>query len=60
MKESNLKVSDFKTTKEPIKVLGVHLSYNKNKFNEENVYAKINKISKNKMKLMALKRLHNI
>ena len=36
MKDSNLKVSDFKTTKEPIKVLGVHLSYNKNKCNEEN------------------------
>ena len=28
MKDSNLKVLDFKTTKEPIKVLGVHLSYN--------------------------------
>ena len=27
MKDSNLKVLDFKTTKDPIKVLGVHLSY---------------------------------
>ena len=29
MKDSKLKVLDFKTTKEPIKVLGVNLSYNR-------------------------------
>ncbi|KAL9963239.1 hypothetical protein ACROYT_G032418 [Oculina patagonica] len=44
MKDSNLKVLDFKTTKEPIKVLGIHLSYNKNKCTEENFYVKINKM----------------
>ena len=31
MKDSKLKVLDFKTTKEPIKVLGINLSYNSNK-----------------------------
>ena len=36
MKDSNLKVLDL--TKEPIKVLGVHLSYNKSKCTEENFY----------------------
>ena len=40
MKDSKIKVLDFKTTKEPIKVLGVNLSYNTNKFIEENFYAK--------------------
>ena len=30
MKDSKLKVLDFKTTKEPIKVLGINLSYNSN------------------------------
>lgn len=44
MKDSNLKVLDFKTTKEPIKVLGVHLSYNKSKCTEKNFYDKINKM----------------
>ncbi|KAL9968018.1 hypothetical protein ACROYT_G026343 [Oculina patagonica] len=44
MKDSNLKVLDFKTTKEPIKVLGIHLSYNKNKCTEENFYVKMNKM----------------
>ena len=36
MKDSNLKVLDFTTAKEPIKVLGVHLSYNTYKCTEEN------------------------
>ena len=31
MKDGKLKVLDFKTTKEPIKALGVNLSYNTNK-----------------------------
>ena len=44
MKDSNLKVLDFKTTKEPIKVLGVHLSYNTYKCTEENFHAKIKKM----------------
>ena len=44
MKDSKLNVLDFKTTKEPIKVLGVNLSYNTNKFFEENFYAKIKKM----------------
>lgn len=60
MKDSNLKVLDFKTPKEPIKVLGVHLSYNKNKCNEKKIYAKLDQQSENKIKLMALKRSHNI
>ena len=44
MKDRNLKVLYFKTTKEPIKVLGVHLSYNTYKCTEENVHAKIKKM----------------
>ena len=44
MKDSKLKVLDFKTTKEPIKVLGINLSYNTNKCIEENFYAKIKKM----------------
>ena len=46
MKDSNLKVLGFKTSKEPIKVLGVHLSYNKSKCTEEifMFYVKINKM----------------
>ena len=43
MKDSNLKVLDFETTKEPIKVLGVHLSYNNSKCTEKNFY-NINKM----------------
>ena len=47
MKDSNLKVLEFKTTEEPIKVLGVPLSYSKSKCAEENFYVtcKINKIN---------------
>ena len=44
MKDSKLKVLDFKTTKEPIKALGVNLSYNTNKCIEENFHAKIKKM----------------
>ena len=44
MKDRKIKVLDFKTTKEPIKVLGVNLSYNTNKCIEENFYAKIKKM----------------
>ena len=32
MKDSNLKVLDFRTIKEPFKVLGDHLSYNKKNY----------------------------
>ena len=39
-----MKVLGFKTTKEPIKVLGVHLSYNTYKCTEENFHAKIKKM----------------
>jgi len=41
MKDSKLKILDFKTIKEPIKVLGINLSYDTNKCIEENFYAKI-------------------
>ena len=44
MKDSKIKVLDFRTTKAPTKVLGVNLSVNTNKCIEENVYAKINKM----------------
>ena len=44
MKDSRLKVLDFKTTKEPIKVLGINLSYNSNKCVEENFFVKIKKM----------------
>jgi len=44
MKDSKLKVLDFKTTKEPIQVLGVNLSYNTNKCIVENFNAKIMKM----------------
>ena len=44
MKDSKLNVLDFKTTKEPIKVLGINLSYNTNKCIEENFYGKIKKM----------------
>ena len=44
MKDSKLKIIDFKTTKEPIKVLGINLSHNSNKCIEENFYAKIKKM----------------
>ena len=44
MKDSKLKVLDFKTTKEPIKVLGINLSYNSNKRIEENFFVKIKKM----------------
>ena len=44
MKDSKLKVLDFKTTKEPIKTLGINLSYNTNKCIEENFHAKIKKM----------------
>ena len=51
MKDSKLKVLDFKTTKEPIKVLGINLSYDTNKCIEENFYAKIKKM-KTKLNLL--------
>ena len=44
MKDSKLKVLDFKTTKELIKVLGIYLSYNSGKFIEENFFVKIEKM----------------
>lgn len=43
-KDSSQKILDFKATKEPIKILGVHLSYNTNKCIEENFFAKVNKM----------------
>ena len=58
MKDSKLKVIDFKTTKEPIKVLG-NLSYNSNKCVEENFFVKIQKMI-TKLNLMAFKRSHDI
>ena len=44
MKDCRLKVLDFKTTKEPIKILGINLSYNSNKCIEENFFVKIKKM----------------
>ena len=44
MKDKNIKILEFKTTKEPVKVLGVHLSYNAQKCIEANFYTKINKM----------------
>ena len=44
MKGSRLKVLDLKTIKEPIKVLGINLSYNSNKCVEENFFVKIKKV----------------
>ena len=44
MKDRRLKVLDFKTTKEPIKVLGINLSYNSNKCVEEKFFVKIKKM----------------
>ena len=48
MKDKNIKILEFKTTKEPVKVLGVHLSYNAQKCIDANFCTKINKM---KMKL---------
>ena len=48
MKDKNIKILEFKTTKEPVKVLGVHLSYNAQKCIEADFCTKINKM---KMKL---------
>ena len=44
MKDSKLKVLDFKTAKEPIKGLGINLCYDTNKCIEDNFYAKIKKM----------------
>ena len=48
MKHSNSKILEFKSTKNPIKVLGTFLSYNQNKNIEENF---LNRIRKMKTKL---------
>ena len=48
MKDKNIKILEFKTTKEPVKVLGVHLSCNAQKCIDTNFCTKINKM---KMKL---------
>ena len=44
MKQSNSKILDFKSTKDPIKVLGAFLSYNQGKNIEANFFAKIRKM----------------
>ena len=44
MKDKNIKILEFKTTKEPVKVLGVHLSYDAQKCIEANFCTKINKM----------------
>ena len=48
MKHSNLNILEFKSTKNPIKVLGMFLLYNKNKNIKENF---LNRIRKMKTKL---------
>ena len=44
MKNSNLKIFNFKTTNKPINVLGAHLSYNVIEYIKENFYLKIDKM----------------
>ena len=44
MKNSNSKVLSFKTTKDPIKVLGTFLSYNEEKNIEENFIKRIRRM----------------
>ena len=44
MKQSNSKILDFRTTKDPIKVLGAFLSYNQGKNIEANFFDKIRKM----------------
>ena len=44
MKDKNIKILEFKTTEEPVKVLGVHLSYNAQKCIDTNFCTKINKM----------------
>ena len=44
MKNSNLKIFNFKTTNKPIKVLEAHLSYNVIECIKENIYSKIDKM----------------
>ena len=58
MKDSKIKVLDFKTTKEPIKVLGVNLSYNTNKCIEKLLCK--DQENEHKIELMDLKRSHDI
>jgi len=48
MKHSRFKILEFKSTKDPIKVLGTFISYNQNKNIEENFG---NRIRKMKIKL---------
>ena len=43
MKHSHSKILEFKSTKDPIKVLGSFLSYNQNKNVEENFMKRIKK-----------------
>lgn len=56
MKDSNSKIFNFKATKEPIKMFGVHLSNNTNKCIEANFYTKINKM-KTKLNLWLMRDL---
>ena len=44
MKHSRSKILEFKSTKDPIKVLGSFLSYNQNKNVEENFMKRIRKM----------------
>ena len=44
MKHSNSNILEFKSTKNPIKVLGTFLSYNQNKNIEENFLSRIRKM----------------
>ena len=50
MKNSNLKIFNFKTTNKPIKVLGAHLSHNVTECIKKNFYSKIDK-TKTKLNL---------
>ena len=50
MKHSNSNILEFKSTKNPIKVLGTFLSYNQNKNSEENFLSRIRRM-KTKLQL---------
>jgi len=45
MKHSNSNILEFKSTKNPIKVLGTFLSYNQNKNIEENFLSRIRRMT---------------
>ena len=43
-KHKNTKILEFRSTKDPIKILGAHLSYNADKNNDANFFSKIRKM----------------